>query len=144
MTEKKKARAGDQVTIDYSGKIKGTEEVILSSTQAGPFIFKINDDTTFKKINDAVLGMKLNEIKNVELSPDEAFGEIDQELIVELPRTNVPDNAEVGTVLQNKEDEDEEWLITSVTDDTVTLDGNHPLAGQTLSFEIVLVALESL
>lgn len=74
----------------------------------------------------------------VTLEPDQAFGERDDDLIIEVPRSELPEDIDVGEEIWGDDDEGEAqaFTVTKITDEVVTLDGNHPYAGKTLTYEV--------
>ncbi|MCJ7655554.1 MAG: FKBP-type peptidyl-prolyl cis-trans isomerase, partial [Dehalococcoidia bacterium] len=94
----------------------------------------------------AVLGMKVGEKKTVTIPVDEAYGPRYDEQVVELPREKLPSDLtpEVGQQLVMRQPDGREIavVITEVSDETVTIDANHPLAGKDLTFEIELVKIQ--
>jgi peptidylprolyl isomerase len=81
----------------------------------------------------------------VTIAPDQGYGDHVEEMIITVPRSEIPDELEpeVGMQLEltNEEDEPIVVIITDMSDDLVTLDGNPPLAGETLTFDLELVAI---
>ena len=98
-------------------------------------------DGTFPKIEEALDGQEQGFETKLQLEPDDAFGDYDQELIKIEPRDRFPEPLEVGMQFEGvPEDGDEEdaivYTVTDVAEDKVVLDGNHPLAGMALRFEL--------
>jgi FKBP-type peptidyl-prolyl cis-trans isomerase SlyD len=98
-------------------------------------------DGTFPKIEEALDGHEQGFETKLQLEPDDAFGDYDQELIKIEPRDRFPEPLEVGMQFEGvPEDGDEEdaivYTVTDVAEDKVVLDGNHPLAGMALRFEL--------
>lgn len=140
----KQAKEGDRVKIHYTGRLEdGT--VFDSSEGRPPLDFKIGEKKLMPGIENGVVGMEIDSELTVEIPYKEAFGERRDELIVEVERSNFPEdlNPEVGQQLQLKQS-DGNAIIMTVLDlkkDTVTLDGNHPLAGENLIFDLKLVEI---
>jgi FKBP-type peptidyl-prolyl cis-trans isomerase 2 len=138
------AAVGDRVTVNYAGSLDdGT--VFASSEGEGPLTFVIGDGTMLAGFDETVRGMKVGDIKSVVIPAAEAYGEYREDLVVVLSREELPEDLEVGgqVSLQNiTSGETRSFTVVDITDDEVTLDGNHPLAGQGLTFMIELVALE--
>jgi FKBP-type peptidyl-prolyl cis-trans isomerase SlyD len=92
----------------------------------------------FDRIEVELQGKDVGDKLEVKLQPEEAFGDYDESLIAIEPRSLFPDNIEVGMQFERGgEDEDDDGLlytITDIADDKVVVDGNHPLAGQSLVF----------
>ena len=98
-------------------------------------------DGTFPKIEEALDGQEQGFETKLQLEPDDAFGDYDQELIKIEPRDRFPEPLEVGMQFEGvPEDGDEEdaivYTVTDVAEDKVVLDGNHPLAGMALRFDL--------
>jgi FKBP-type peptidyl-prolyl cis-trans isomerase 2 len=79
------------------------------------------------------------EKKSVELSPEEAYGNHNEKLVAKVPKTNIPGNAKVGDVLTDSNGNN--WWVRQIGDDFAIVDGNHPLAGQALIFDIELIRI---
>ncbi len=139
------ARNGDVVQVDYTGKLAdGT--VFDSSVERGPLEFTLGAGQVIPGFEKAVLGMKVGEQKTVTIPADEAYGPYRDEQVVELPREKLPSDMtpEVGQQLVMRQSDGSEIVvvITEVSDETVTIDANHPLAGKDLTFEIELVKIQ--
>jgi peptidylprolyl isomerase len=93
----------------------------------------------------AVADLAIGETCTVTLSPDEAYGDRDPAMVQDVPRRVMPQdlNLEVGMILQGKADDGrvDNFIVVSLTDETVKLDGNHPLAGKALTFDIELLSI---
>ncbi len=103
-------------------------------------------DDIFPKIEEALQGKGIGESVQVKLQPDEAFGEYDATLIQTEPRKDFPKELQVGMQFEGgpEEGDDEDFVIyrvTDITNDTVVLDGNHPLAGSALVFTCTVTAI---
>jgi len=139
------AKTGDIVQVHYRGLFEdGT--VFDATHQKEPFEFTLGETMVVPGFEKAVLGMEIGEEKTVTVPPEDAFGRIQEGLAVTVKMSDLPGKIEprVGMMLQVRSKEHKEVskvTITAVTDDTVTLDGNHPLAGKALTYEIELVAI---
>ncbi len=139
------AKNGNTVQVNYTGKLAdGT--VFDSSVGREPLEFTLGAGQMIPGFEKAVLGMKVGEKKTVTIPADEAYGPRRDEQIVELPREKLPSDLtpEVGQQLQMTRPDGGMIIvaITKVSDKTVTLDANHPLAGKDLTFEIELVKIQ--
>lgn len=137
-----KAQEGDLVRVHYTGKLEdGT--VFDTSEDREPLEFKIGEQKVIPGFEQAVAGMEPGEKKTVELTPEQAYGPHREDMVMEMDRDEVPDNVdpEVGQQLQLRLQSGQTVpvLITDISDGSVTIDANHPLAGKTLVFEIELV-----
>ena len=86
--------------------------------------------------------MSPGEKKVVQLNAEDAFGERDDNLLMEVPLEKIKSEIEVGNVLVDPVEEDIQWEVMEIRETTVLLDGNHPLAGKALDFEIELVSID--
>ena len=135
------AKAGDQVSINYTGKLAdGT--VFDTSEGQDAFQFEAGSPNIIIGMNDAVIGMAVGEEKTVEIPPDQAYGQPDGELIIRVASDKIPEDVNVGDALSDGTDSGQNWIVTELVDGEAVLDGNHPLAGQTLTFDIKLVSID--
>lgn len=139
-----KAQKGDTVKIHYVCKL-GDGQIFDSSRKLEPMEFTIGDEQTVPGIEEATVGMEPGESKEVTLGPDKAFGERDPLMTQTIERAQLPDNVElsVGQMLQVQAPGGTPTMvvISEVDEVNVVLDGNHPLAGRTLVFEIELLEI---
>jgi len=136
------AKSGDTVKIHYTGTLEdGTE--FDSSAAREPLEFAIGSGQVIPGFDGAVDGMKVGESKTVTIAAAEAYGDRHDQLVQEVPRTALPEDMkpEVGMQLQSQNPDGQimNLLITEIGVESVTLDGNHPLAGKALTFAIELV-----
>ena len=136
------AKNGDTVMVHYTGKlIDGT--VFDSSTERDPLQFTIGAGEIIPGFEQAVLGMNTGESKTTKIPVDEAYGSYRPEMVVEVERDQMPPEMEpeVGQQIQIQQPSGQiiPVTITNISDSTVTLDANHPLAGEDLIFDIELV-----
>jgi peptidylprolyl isomerase len=138
------AKSGDQVSVHYKGTLDDGD-VFDSSEGRAPLSFTLGMGEVIAGFDDAVAGMSIGETRTVRIPPDEAYGGRDEELTRIVGRGELPPGMalEVGQVLRARNAEGGSMRLTVVEfdDDTVSLDGNHPLAGQALTFEIRLVSI---
>jgi peptidylprolyl isomerase len=142
------AAEGDSVQVHYTGTLDdGT--VFGSSVGGEPLTFVIGDGTMIAGFDEAVRGMEVGEIKTVTIPAAEAYGEYREDLVVVLDRDELEEKLEEdlavgGSVpLRNAATNEVVYFtVVEISDTEVTLDANHPLAGQDLTFEIELVAIE--
>ena len=139
-----KAKDGDTVQVNYTGKLSdGT--VFDSSIGRQPLQVILGKGQVIPGFEKAILGMKVGDNKTVTIPANEAYGPYHNELIFEVPRTNMPAGVtpQVGQQLQGSQEDGSVMVatITKVSDNTVTLDANIPLAGKDLTFDIGLVKI---
>jgi peptidylprolyl isomerase len=108
----------------------------------GPLEFTIGGDEIFPALEKAVIGMKVGETRTVQLSAVDAYGERDERGVVEVPRSEFPDDFEVeeSMMLELMGDDEEAFpaWVAAIGDTTISLDTNHPLAGEDLCYELTL------
>jgi peptidylprolyl isomerase len=135
------AKEGDTVKVHYTGTLSdGT--VFDSSKDRDPLEFTIGSQQVIPGFEENVKGMAVGDSKTFTLNPGEAYGDRNDQMMVDVERAQMPEDIdpEVGMMLQvqGQDGSVSHVTITEVTDDKVTLDANHPLAGQDLTFEIEL------
>jgi len=138
------AKAGDTVKIHYTGTLDdGTQ--FDSSAGREPLQFQLGSGQVIPGFDSAVDGMAVGESKSVRIEPDQAYGERHEQLVQQVPRSALPEDLEpqVGMGLQSQSPDGQVMMlmVTEVADDSITVDANHPLAGQALNFDIELVEI---
>lgn len=137
-----KARKGDMVKIHYTGMYEDGK-AFDSSRGGEPIRFTLGGGQVIQGFDKAVIGMEVGESKKVVIPPEEGYGPYREELVADMSRSKVPQDMflQVGMTLQAKSPEGNAINVTvaRLSEDTVTLDGNPPLAGKTLTFEIELM-----
>lgn len=138
------AKNGDKVKVHYTGKFDdGT--IFDSSLETSPIEFTVGEGSIIAGFEEAVVGMSPGESKNTTIEADSAYGPHRKELVLKVERNKLPENMEpqVGQVLQIGRDQGNSIPVTviDVSESTVTLDANHPLAGRDLTFEIELLEI---
>ena len=140
------AKNGDRVRVHYTGRLEGGQ-VFDTSREGEPLEFTVGADNIIQGFSEAVRGMRVGESKTVEVAPDDAYGPRRDGLVTSIPRgqTQFPVEPQVGMRfgLPLQDGGQLEVVVTEVTDTHVTIDGNHPLAGQKLIFDVELVGNES-
>jgi FKBP-type peptidyl-prolyl cis-trans isomerase 2 len=139
-----KPQAGNTVRVHYTGTLEdGTQ--FDSSRGAEPLEFAMGQGQLIAGFENAVAGLSAGESCTVTLTPEQAYGESDPDMVQQVARELMPEDLELepGMVLQGqaRDGRVDNFTIVSLTEETVTLDANHPLAGKTLTFEIELVAI---
>lgn len=146
------AKSGDKVKVHYTGKLEGGEVFDSSEChesdcgcETGPLEFVIGEGQVIPGFEQAIIGMNPGDTKTVVIPVDEAYGERMDEMVAVVERSEIPPDLtlEVGNQLEVTQEDGQAFpvLITEVTDTTVTLDANHPLAGKTLIFDLNLVEI---
>ena len=138
------AQQGNTVKVHYQGKLEdGT--VFDSSRGREPLEFTIGEGRVIAGFEEAVQGMRTGETKVSRVPADQAYGHRRDDLVLELPRTQIPDelDVEVGQqlTLQKQDGQPIPVVVADLDEENVTLDANHPLAGEDLTFELELVEI---
>lgn len=135
---------GTKVKIHYTGRLDdGT--VFDSSKDRDPLEFEVGSGQVIPGFDDAVQGMAAGDEKTVTIPAVDAYGPRRQELVLDVPGEQLPDEleAEVGQQLQMQTPDGQTFQVTvvDVNDETVQVDANHPLAGKDLTFDILVVGV---
>ena len=138
------AKDGDTVKVHYTGKLEnGT--VFDTSTDRQPLELTLGSAKIIPGFEKGITGMGVGDRKTITVLPEEAYGPSRKELIVDIKKTDLPEDItpaiEKQLQVQQKDGNPIEITITDMDEDTVTLDANHPLAGNTLLFEVELVEI---
>ncbi len=137
------AKTGDTVKVHYTGKLEdGTQ--FDTSVDSDPLEFTIGQGDLIQGFEQAVIGMSPGETKTAKIAADQAYGAYDDDMVMVVDRTEFPANInpEVGQRYQLRQQDNAVVVtVTDVSTAEVTLDGNHPLAGRDLIFDIQLVEI---
>ena len=139
------AKAGDTVQMHYTGALAdGTK--FDSSEGRDPLEFQLGSGQIIPGLDQALQGMEVGEKKQVMVDPAQGYGDRDPSRVQAVPRSQIPDNipTEPGTQLQMQTQDGQTIPVTvaSANENEVTLDANHPLAGQELTFDVELVDIK--
>ncbi|MFV0513740.1 MAG: peptidylprolyl isomerase [Jhaorihella sp.] len=137
-------KSGDTVQIHYTGSL--TDGQTFDSSQGrDPLEFTVGSGQIIPGLDEALPGMNVGDKKTVNVPCQAAYGPINPDMRQDVPRSGIPDDIplEPGSRLQMQTPEGQVLPVTvvHVAEETVTLDANHPLAGQDLVFDIELVAI---
>jgi peptidylprolyl isomerase len=138
------AKKGDTVKVEYKGKLE--DGTVVSRTPDGESLqFKIGDEQMMPGFEKAVIGMNPGESKTVEIEAEDGFGQYNEDLVLTVDRKEWPEDIEpqLGEQLELQRNDGHTIIaiVTGITDDVVTLDANHPLAGKDLVFDIELKSI---
>ncbi|BDD00107.1 peptidylprolyl isomerase [Persicobacter psychrovividus] len=138
------AEKGNQVKVHYTGRLTdGTQ--FDSSAGREPLAFELGAGQMIPGFDAAVHGMAIGDKKTITIPSAEAYGESRPEMIQQMPRTSLPEDMEVavGQTLyaQGPDGQPFPVKVLELTEETVTIDGNHELAGEDLVFDIELVEI---
>ena len=138
------AKSGDTVLVHYAGRLND-DSVFDTSEGRDPLTFQLGKGQVVPGFDKAVAGMEVGGKKTVTIPSDEAYGPRIDQLTFTAPRENLPQgyDPQVGEMmgLETRDGRQMDVVITHVDDNSVKMDGNHPLAGQDLTFDIELVKI---
>lgn len=135
------AKMGDTISISYIGTLDdGT--IFHSTEESGPVTVTLGAGELFPALEEAIIGMRPTETRNIFLCPAEAYGAHMKENIIRLSRNRFPAEKQIipgqKLSIEFAGGTSRVMMVTEVTDEAVTLDGNHPLAGCNLTFALRL------
>jgi len=135
-------QTGDTVKVIYTGRLlDGT--VFDSSAGREPIEFKVGEGNLIGDFEQAVVGMNPGDTKKVQVEAANAYGQHKDELVIVIPRAQIPEGVDPQVnqsfQLQSGDGQAIAAVVTEAGEESVTFDGNHPLAGKDLEFDIELV-----
>jgi FKBP-type peptidyl-prolyl cis-trans isomerase 2 len=140
----KKVQNGDTVVVNYTGRLEdGT--VFDSSLTEGrePLKAQLGQGLLIKGFEDGIIEMTIGDKKTIEIDPSNAYGNVNSEMIVEVPREQIPEGISVGDMLQAEGPMGPVNVkVAEIKEETIVVDANHPLAGQKLIFDLELVSID--
>lgn len=135
-------KQGDTVQLHYTGRLQNGV-VFDTSRSRHPLQFKVGTGQVIEGFEQAVLGMAVGQSKTTVVPIDQAYGPRREELVVTMQRNQLPEGLDpkVGQRLEFTQTDDKVVLATVMaeTESTLTVDTNHPLAGNVLTFDIELI-----
>jgi peptidylprolyl isomerase len=137
-------KQGSRVRAHYTGRLTDRPQPFDSSIGRDPLEFIVGQGQLIEGFEQAVIGLNPGDKKTVELSPDLAYGPVKDDMIMTVGRDKVPQDVQEGQGLQATLQNGQvvPFVVTKVTDTEVVVDANHPLAGQTLIFDIEILEVE--
>jgi len=142
---KKHIKVGDKIKLHYEGSFEDGS-IFDSSLEKEPLKVTAGNGEVIKGFDDALIGMEVKQKKKVYINSDNAYGPIQKELIVEIARNKLPEdmNLAIGQQLQIPIEDGNNIVVTikEISDENILLDGNHPLAGRNLIFNIEIIEIE--
>jgi FKBP-type peptidyl-prolyl cis-trans isomerase 2 len=135
---------GDKVKVEYKGTLDdGT--VFDNSEKHGPIEFEAGAGRVIKGFDEAVMGMEEGEEKNIQIVPEDAYGNTNPDLVKKIPRNELPQEMDpkpgMVLVLKSQDGNQIPARVTEISDSHLSVDFNHPLAGKTLNFSIKVVGV---
>ncbi|QOD61889.1 peptidylprolyl isomerase [Polaribacter haliotis] len=140
-------KENNTVKVNYTGKLSDGQ-IFDSSEGKEPLEFTLGQGQLIPGFEKGLIDMKLHEKKTVTVSKEEAYGEINGDLIQEVKKTELPEDMtpEVGMGLVSKTPDGQELnlMVVEVKEESIVIDGNHPLAGKELIFDLEVVEINPL
>ncbi len=140
-----KVKDKDTVSVHYTGTLT-SGEIFDTSKDREPLSFTVGEGQMIPGFEEAVRGMEINESKKVTIKPEDAYGDVREEMVQDIKKEQLPPDLspKVGQQLTSELPDGQHIIVrvTDVADDHITIDANHPLAGKELNFEIKVVAID--
>ncbi len=138
-----KTKQGDTVKVNYTGKLEDGTVFDTSLTEGrAPIEAKLGEGQLIKGFETALYDMSEGEKKVVEISPEDAYGDVKDFMVSEVPLTQLPEQVKVGEMLQGQGPQGPVNVkIIEIKEDVAVVDANHPLAGKKLIFDLELVSI---
>jgi len=137
-------KSGDKIKVHYHGKLN-SGETFDSSAGREPLEFEVGSGQVIPGFDAGVTGMSVGEKKTIHIPFAEAYGPKNPEMIIEMPKDRFPPEMtlEAGMPLMMSDQTGQQFQVSvvEIKEDSVTLDANHPLAGQDLTFDLELVEI---
>ena len=138
-------KENNTVKVHYTGKL-ADGQVFDTSEGKEPIEFVLGQGRLIPGFEKGLIDMKLNEKKTINIAKEEAYGEVNDQLIQEVDKANLPQDMEpkvgMGLVSKSPEGQEMNLMIIEVKDESVVIDGNHPLAGRDLIFDLEVVEIK--
>ena len=138
------AKDGDVVRVHYTGKLlDGT--TFDSSANREPLEFTVGAGMMIKGFDEGVKGMKVGDKKTIQIAPGDAYGERDEEAMIEFPKSNIPADMKIEPgmqlTLRDQRGHPVQVVVADVKEESIVLDANHSLAGKDLVFDVELMEI---
>ena len=138
-------KENNTVKVNYTGKLSDGQ-IFDTSEGKEPIEFTLGQGRLIPGFEKGLIDMKLNEKKTITIAKEEAYGEVNKDLIQEVKKTELPQDMapEVGMGLVSKSPDGQEMnlMVVEVRDESIVIDGNHPLAGKDLIFDLEVVEIK--
>lgn len=140
-----KIKLGSIVTLSYIGTLDNGK-IFHSTEEHTPLVVTIGSDQVFAALEQALIGMCAGDVKNVVLAAEQGYGLREEENIIKVKRSLFPDGKEIRVgqklSMEFKNGQSRVMLVIAVDENSVTIDGNHPLAGCELTFAVRIDRVE--
>ncbi|MEL4308451.1 FKBP-type peptidyl-prolyl cis-trans isomerase [Joostella sp. CR20] len=137
-------KENDTVKVHYTGKLTDGQ-VFDSSLEREPLEFTLGQGQLIPGFENGILNMSVNEKKTINIPSAEAYGEVRQELLQEIPKSELPQDIKpekgMGLVSRTPDGRDIQLVVAEVKEESIVVDANHPLAGKDLIFDVEVIAI---
>ena len=138
-------KENNTVKVNYTGKLS-SGEVFDTSEGKEPIEFTLGEGRLIPGFEKGLLDMKLNEKKTIEIAKADAYGDVNKDLIQEIKKAQLPQDMEpevgMGLISKTPDGQEINLVVVEVKEDSVVIDGNHPLAGRDLIFDLEVVEIK--
>ena len=140
----KKVESNSTVSVNYTGKLESGEIFDTSLVEGRePLVTQLGQNQLIKGFENGLIDMVVGEKKTVTIESEDAYGPYNDFMVEEVEKEKLPGEVEVGTALQAQTKMGPiNFVVKEVKEGTVVLDGNHPLAGQRLIFDLEVVDVQ--
>ncbi len=137
-------KQGSFVTVHYVGKL--ADGTVFESTNKKPLHISVGEHATIAGLEEGLLGMRIGEKKRIIVHPEKGYGKYHKDLVQEVPLSKVPPEItpSIGMVI-NQETKTGRTLfmrVVKINRESIVVDLNHPLAGKTLVFDVVVMDIQ--
>jgi FKBP-type peptidyl-prolyl cis-trans isomerase SlpA len=138
-------KVNSTIKVNYTGKL-ANGQVFDTSEGKEPIEFVLGQERLIPGFEKGLIDMKLNETKTIEIAKDQAYGEPNPALIQEVKKSELPQDMEpqvgMGLVSKSPDGQEINLMVVEVKEDSIVIDGNHPLAGHDLVFDVEVVEIK--
>jgi FKBP-type peptidyl-prolyl cis-trans isomerase SlpA len=138
-----KIKNGDNVSVHYTGKLEDGSVFDTSLAEGRePLTVTLGQGQLIPGFENGLIDMTIGEMKTIEIEPENAYGDINPQLMSEVALSQVPEGVKAGDMLQGQNQFGPvNVVVTEIKESTVVLDMNHPLAGKKLIFDLEVVSV---
>ncbi|ARV14260.1 FKBP-type peptidyl-prolyl cis-trans isomerase [Polaribacter sp. SA4-12] len=138
-------KVNSTIKVNYTGKL-ANGQVFDTSEGKEPIEFVLGQERLIPGFEKGLIDMKLNEKKTIEITKDQAYGEPNPSLIQEVKKAELPQDMEpqvgMGLVSKSPDGQEINLMVIEVKEESIVIDGNHPLAGHDLVFDVEVVEIK--
>ena len=138
-------KENNTIKVNYTGKLSNGQ-IFDTSEGKEPIEFVLGQGRLIPGFEKGLIDMKLNEKKTIEIAKDQAYGDVNDNLIQEIKKTDLPQDMEpkvgMGLVSKSPDGKEINLMVVEVKDESIVIDGNHPLAGHDLIFDVEVLEIK--